>query len=669
MALRSFNVQGGLSIGNKGDIFDANANLNLSNSIANVTLGAVGNLHISGGNANAAVLGTVTLDGNGNVTAIAITSRGDGYTIAPTITITGANTTEANATVSLYANGALDTITINTAGTGYNSGTVAATVTAPSTRYLQTDGSGTLAWSEVAGAGGGGGGGTPGGSNTEIQFNDNGSFNGAPGFTFNKTSNAVTANGTITGTNFVGANLRNGNSSVAIAANGNVTVTATSNATLVISDTGANITGTANISGNTVVGNLSVTGNVQSNLLPNANVTYDLGSDTQRWKDIWLANSTIYLGSQNISANATTVTFTGNVSANNLGGNLSGNLISGNVVNGTSNVLVTANSVVLIGANGQGNIVNVYSNGTHATTTLTNDVLITGNITVQGNTNYINVETYVVEDPIIQLGSGANGAVPAQNTNDLGTLLMANTAADGAINRFMGWDTSNAEFGFASNASESSNVVTFNNYGNVRALNFIGKLANGNSNIAITSNANIVVTANGNTMATFTSSGDGNVQTTGTEFTGYITSTANITATGNLQVSNDAVIEGNLSFAGNYTNANTYFSKIGYARLTTTSATANQAIVQIPAANGRAIEFVVKGIDSAGAKYAASTIMTLVGNAANADCDYTQFAAVAFGTSPGTVSVALTDSNANITLQVTPASTNSTVWTTQWRLV
>ena len=71
--------------------------------------------------------------------------------------------------------------------------------------------------------------------------------------------------------------------------------------------TGGNLTttGTAN------VGTLNVTGNVTSALLPSANVTYDLGSATQRWKDLYLANSTIYLGpNATISANSSAVVIT-----------------------------------------------------------------------------------------------------------------------------------------------------------------------------------------------------------------------------------------------------------------------------------------------------------------------------------------------------------------------
>jgi len=42
-------------------------------------------------------------------------------------------------------------------------------------------------------------GGTPGGSNTQIQFNDGGAFGGSAGFTFDKTSNSLTVNGVISG--------------------------------------------------------------------------------------------------------------------------------------------------------------------------------------------------------------------------------------------------------------------------------------------------------------------------------------------------------------------------------------------------------------------------------------------------------------------------------------
>ena len=46
----------------------------------------------------------------------------------------------------------------------------------------------------------------------------------------------------------------------------------------------------------------SFKGTVGSHLLPESNITLDLGSDTQRWRDLYLSGSTIYLGTSIISA-------------------------------------------------------------------------------------------------------------------------------------------------------------------------------------------------------------------------------------------------------------------------------------------------------------------------------------------------------------------------------
>ena len=55
---------------------------------------------------------------------------------------------------------------------------------------LQTDGTGNLSWTAQTG---GSGNGTPGGANTQVQFNDAGAFGGAAGFTFDPTSNTLSA--------------------------------------------------------------------------------------------------------------------------------------------------------------------------------------------------------------------------------------------------------------------------------------------------------------------------------------------------------------------------------------------------------------------------------------------------------------------------------------------
>jgi len=220
----------------------------------------------------------------------------------------------------------------------------------------------------------------PGGSNTQIQFNNNGEFGGSANFTFDTATNllTVTGNANITGTLNAGSintsGIANGTSNLSIpAVNGNVNISSAGNANiLVVTGTGVNVSGTlhstgnltalnaslgnlatanyvnvsnnlnvslelagntANFSGNVVtnnlvangvanVGNLNVVANVTSDLLPNANLTLDLGSSTQRWDNI-------YAGNIDASGN---LTIAGNLSSNNY----------------TANI-ITANTLVNIG--------------------------------------------------------------------------------------------------------------------------------------------------------------------------------------------------------------------------------------------------------------------------------------------------------------------------------
>jgi hypothetical protein len=62
--------------------------------------------------------------------------------------------------------------------------------------------------------------------------------------------------------------------------------------------------------GDTMTGNLNVAATlITQNVIPDANVTYDLGTSTARFKDLWLSNSTIYLGEASISAQGGNVSF------------------------------------------------------------------------------------------------------------------------------------------------------------------------------------------------------------------------------------------------------------------------------------------------------------------------------------------------------------------------
>ena len=101
---------------------------------------------------------------------------------------------------------------------------------------LQTDGTGNLDWTAMSG---GGGNGTPGGSNTQIQYNDNGVFGGIAGFTFNEVSGNVSIPG---------------NLSVVGNVSGTLTTAAQNNITSI--GTLASLSVTGNISGQSYAGAL-----------------------------------------------------------------------------------------------------------------------------------------------------------------------------------------------------------------------------------------------------------------------------------------------------------------------------------------------------------------------------------------------------------------------------
>ena len=157
----------------------------------------------------------------------------------------------------------------------------------------------------------------------------------------------VTGNATLSG-NILGDRIQNGTTTIDIqTVNGNANVT---------------VGGTSNVA---VFSSTMVT--MAANLMPAANVTYDLGSTTQRWKDLWLSNSTIYLGNSQISANATALIFTNPAGGQTvLAGataaitattvSATGNVTGANVVGTNVYGIINTNSILNSGSNGTGNI-------------------------------------------------------------------------------------------------------------------------------------------------------------------------------------------------------------------------------------------------------------------------------------------------------------------------
>lgn len=84
---------------------------------------------------NTAVAGAVTRSTT-TVASIAVADAGSGYTVAPTVVITGGGGTGATATATLGANGTITGIVVTAAGTGYTSDPTATFVSSADPAHL-----------------------------------------------------------------------------------------------------------------------------------------------------------------------------------------------------------------------------------------------------------------------------------------------------------------------------------------------------------------------------------------------------------------------------------------------------------------------------------------------------------------------------------------------------
>jgi hypothetical protein len=236
--------------------------------------------------------------------------------------------------------------------------------------------------------------------------------------------------------NYSANSISGGTSNVTVYSNANVTISAA---------------GTANV---VSVGNAAVT--FTGNLFPSANVTYTLGSTALRWKDLWLSNSSLYIGDVVLATTGSSLTINGaNVLTGNAGaafstagnitggniltgglisatGNITGNYILGNgsqltgidatsIQNGNSNVRTFANSNVTISSAGVANVLNVTSTGT----TTTGTASVSGNIT-GGNIAATNLTgTNVSVTSTVTSASTVGGVITGSSTSVTGTTTAA----------------------------------------------------------------------------------------------------------------------------------------------------------------------------------------------------------------------------------------------------
>ena len=332
-------------------------------------------------------------------------------------------------------------------------------------------------------------------------------------------ANYASVANSVAGSNVSGAvNLANYASVANSVAGANVSG-AVANATYALTSGSSNTAGTVTTNAQpniTSVGTLTGL-TVAGNILPNANVTYNLGSSTQRWKDLYLSGNTIDLNGSTISSDANGITLT-----NPLGGTFTvvgtGSSNTATVVNGNSSIVIQANSEIDFNVTGTSNIVVISSNGI-ATSANAN---ITGNLT-------------------------------AGNISTGGTLVATGNITGGNLK------TSNGVY--SATADITGNLTTGNaNLGNTATANYFA--GNGSALSSITG-ANVTGTVANATYAV----SSGSATTAGTVTTA---SQPNITSVGTLT---SLSVSGTGSFGANVNMNNQWINNVGYPSLTTDVAT------------------------------------------------------------------------------------------------
>lgn len=323
-----------------------------------------------------------------------------------------------------------------------------------------------------------------------------------------------------------GATLLNGNATINAISTFTNTVTIQANATIGQQLTANNTTinGVLNTTGNVVLGNTSSTLVVNSRLagdiIPAANNTYSLGSPGMRFKDIYVSGATLYLGEVVLSTATGTLSIDGDQSTT---GNatflanvaMQDRLTVANTATFAGNVVVTGvlGSNVIPSANLTHNLgsatrqfANVHAGNVIAGNGNFGDVVVSGNLVVQGDLTRVSVSSMEVEDPLIQLSSNN-----AADTVDIGFYGLYNNGSSDLVTglfrdasdsgKFVLFDSlvGTAKPGTVVNRAHASfNVATLVAYINSGALT-----ANA-TNVAIAANSSVSVSILANTVSVST---------------------------------------------------------------------------------------------------------------------------------------------------------------------
>jgi hypothetical protein len=372
------------------------------------------------------------------------------------------------------------------------------------------------------------------------------------------------------------------------------------------------------VSGNANIGNLKAN-LVTGNLIPATSNLYTLGNSTNRWKDIYLAGNSVYLGNVVLTADGNSLVINGG-NGNIIATNLS-NVPAANIIGQVANALVAST----VYTNAQPNITSV---GTLTT------------LAVSGNTTSTNL---AVANTINSQTISVSGTTFTTNLNATGTATFSNNAVISSAALL----TVNGNL----NATPSANVTL----GNVANIHITGGL---NGYVLSTDGAgNLSWTAGGggggngvpggsNTQVQYNDNG---------EFGGSAFLTFN-ESTDTFQVAGNLIANSTQLGAGVYK-----FSTSSVYAATTSSTAANQLLWSTEAANVSGIDFHIISTDlGSGTRQVSKISSVILGNIVQ----WNEYGSLLINGGVGSFDVAYTPGNvvvdALIELRVTPDSTNVT---------
>ena len=302
----------------------------------------------------------------------------------------------------------------------------------------------------------------------------------------------TTAGSTLTANAAVNLNPANFNVSIAPTGTGTATINPTVTGSIDNMTIGSNTPSTAKFttletSGNVTLNGsgsivtISPTGSGYVTINPASTGTMDnvtIGTNVARaarFTNLTATTSASLSPSGTVTINPSTTSSVDNV---NIGANTAGTgafttLTSSSILNVTDTTQstdTTTGSIKTAGGVGIAKNLNVGGNA-----------VITGNLTVQGTTTTVNSIVSTVQDPVIDIGGGTNGAAPSSNdSKDRGiTFQYYNPDLGGSAKRgFFGFDAASGYFKYIKDAT-LTNEVASGTLGDVQANNFRGNVVGG----------------------------------------------------------------------------------------------------------------------------------------------------------------------------------------------